>query len=143
MPDEPESPESESAEAKALRRLRELAADESALDAAREESAALDDEFHRRLDDLGARASQSREKRQRQVREEERSRTFDRDTARGTGVGLQVAYMIIGFPMAGLGLGWYLDDRFDANAWKPILVMGGATLGILMALVTLNRLERK
>lgn len=143
MADDREAPEPESAEAEALRRLRELSADDSAAEAARREAAALDDEFHRRLEDLGERASKAKDARDRQLREAERDRTFDRETARGTGVGLQIAYMIIGLPMAGLALGWYLDNRLDANAWKPILVMGGAAAGIVMALVTLNRLERK
>lgn len=143
MSDDREPPEPESAEAEAMRRLRELSSDESAVETARKEAAALDDEFHRRLADLGEKAAKTKETRDRQRREAERIQTFDRETARGTGVGLQIAYMIIGFPMAGLALGWYLDNRLDANAWKPILVMGGAAAGIVLALVTLNRLERK
>jgi len=143
MSDDRDPSEPESAEAEAMRRLRELSSDESAVETARKEAAALDDEFHQRLDELGERAAKTKESRERQRREAERTQTFDRETARGTGVGLQIAYMIIGFPMAGLALGWYLDNRLDANAWKPILVIGGPAAGIALALITLNRLERK
>lgn len=101
----------------------------------------VDDDFEQRLAQIEAKAGEARQKREVQKRMEREREGRDVSTTRGLGIGLSIAYTIIGLPMIGLAIGWYLDNRYNANAWKPILVMAGATIAIVFAVVQLNRSE--
>lgn len=101
----------------------------------------VDQEFEERLARFEERAEEAKKKRDAQKALERERQVSDVSTSRGLGVGLSIAYTIIGLPMVGLAIGWYLDNRFHANAWKPMLVMAGATAAIVYAVVQLNRNE--
>jgi len=102
----------------------------------------LEDDLEQKLQAIEAQAKEARARQRARSQEKERRAGTDQETARGLGLGLSIAYAIIGMPMVGLALGWYLDDRFNANAWKPMLVMLGAVAGIGYAVYQLNRNER-
>lgn len=48
---------------------------------------------------------------------------------KGTATGLQLAYALLGMPLLGLGLGYFLDDP-GGTTWKGVLGALGAVIGI-------------
>ena len=58
---------------------------------------------------------------------------------KGLGVGLAIAYTLLGLPMAGLGIGFLLDRMLGATIWKGIGTVVGAAGGIAFAVMMLNR----
>ncbi len=63
----------------------------------------------------------------------------DRDAYRGVGVGLTVAYTIIGVPLLGAAVGFLIDQSRGTSQWTGICTVAGAFLGVGFALFTLNR----
>ena len=61
------------------------------------------------------------------------------DDMRGLGFGMQVAYTIIGLPLAGAAIGWLVDRSTGAHFWVGICVLIGAALGVFAAIVLLNK----
>ena len=71
---------------------------------------------------------------------EERSRlASDAKANKGLGIGLAIAYALLGLPMVGLGVGYLLDRALDATAWKGVGTLVGAVAGIAFAVLMLNR----
>lgn len=122
------------------RRIREMGLDQpSAIDLAKEKTAKIDEEFEGRLRNLEARADKAKSLRQNQTREVNRKLASDREAARGLGIGISIAYTIIGLPLFGAGVGWLVDSRLGVDFWKGIGVLIGAILGIGMAFYMINR----
>lgn len=105
----------------------------------------LDPDLDAKLRAIEEKAKEARSRKSTGLTSEERQREIksDREAARGLGVGLSVAYTIIGVPMVGLAIGWFLDKQTDSNVFKAAFVVGGATLGIIMTVVILNREQNK
>lgn len=99
----------------------------------------LDEEFERRMKSLEERASAHRELRENEKREQERRTRGDRDAARGLGLGLSVAYTIIGLPVFGYGVGWLISRSTGSTTVAGFGMLIGAVLGIAVAIVMLNR----
>lgn len=112
----------------------------SARDPVREER--RESEFDVRLRDLETRAEKARQDREEQVRQEERRRNTERDSAQGLGIGLSIAYTILGLPLLGAGIGWLVDRQLDATFWMGMGAFIGAAAGIFMAILMLNRQNR-
>jgi F0F1-type ATP synthase assembly protein I len=55
------------------------------------------------------------------------------------GVGLTAAYAMIACVLAGLGVGWLLDGGSDSFAWRAILTLVGAVLGLGFAVFLVLR----
>ncbi|MEO7453231.1 MAG: AtpZ/AtpI family protein [Fimbriimonadales bacterium] len=55
------------------------------------------------------------------------------------GVGLTAAYSMIGCVVGGFGLGWLLDGGSDSMAWRAILTLVGAVLGLGFAVFIVLR----
>lgn len=102
----------------------------------------FDETLERKIADIESRASIQKQKAETAKRLEREQRQSNVSTSRGLGIGLSIAYTIIGLPMIGLAVGWYLDNRYHANAWKAILVMAGAVIAIVYAVLQLNRSEK-
>lgn len=99
----------------------------------------IDAEFEERMRKLEAKVEESKTVREAQQRESKRQMASDRESARGLGVGLSVAYTIIGLPLFGYGVGYLIDNSTGGEAAKGIAMMIGAVAGIGMAFVILNR----
>ncbi len=134
------------------RRIRELGIDGDSdgadtlseqVQAAREKNARLDDEFAGRLNALEERARQQKLLRDNQKREENRKMESSRQSARGLGVGLSIAYTLIGLPLIGVAIGWFLDSRTGGTAYKGIGAVAGTVLGIVMTVLLLSRADRQ
>ncbi len=138
--DKPINSEEISDEDELERRIRDLGLDETpAIDRAKQEAAKIDAEFEGRLKDLEHRANQAQSVRKNRSRELERKLSSDRDAARGLGIGISIAYTIIGLPLFGAGVGWLVDNRLGVDFWKGIGVLLGAIAGIMMAFYKINR----
>jgi len=61
------------------------------------------------------------------------------EAARGLGVGLSIAYTILGVPLVGLAIGWALDSHYQSNVFKGLGTVSGAVLGIILAFWMMNR----
>lgn len=106
---------------------------------AQEEIAGIDDEFHDRLRELEGRAQAAHGGYKRKEAEKERARRSDGESSRGLGVGLSVAYTILGMPMLGAGVGWFVDKQTRMSVFLGLGTVAGAVLGVVFALVILSR----
>jgi F0F1-type ATP synthase assembly protein I len=131
MPDEPES--SPDAERAIEERVRQAQA----------EIAGIDDEFHDRLRQLEARAEAAQGGYKKKEAEKDRVRKSDGESSRGLGVGLSVAYTILGMPMVGAAIGWFVDKQTGMKIFLGLGTVGGAVLGVVFALVILSRHQDK
>ena len=99
----------------------------------------FDPEFEERLSRMEDKARVAREKRQAQTATRETRFRQEQSDARGLGTGLSIAYVLIGLPLTGAALGWFLDRGTAGQTWQAILVLIGAVGGLGMAFLMLNR----
>ena len=99
----------------------------------------IDAEFDERMRRLESRVQESKAIRESKQREEKRQLEGDRESARGLGIGLSIAYTIIGLPLFGYGVGYFIDQSTGGTAAKGIAMMIGAVAGIGMAFYMINR----
>lgn len=122
------------------RRIRALGLDQTpSIDKAREEAAKIDEEFGERLKALEEKAKTVKEVRDNQNREKARKLESDRETAKGLGLGLSIAYTIIGLPILGAVIGWFLDSRMGGQTFTSLGVLIGSVLGIVAAVFMISR----
>ncbi len=105
--------------------------------------ALFDAEFEQRLEAFHGRVDKMKETRQEKERDTHRTQVRDRDSARGLGIGLSIAYTIIGMPLAGAGLGWLLDRALGTQTFVGIGVLVFGALGMFVALFVLSRNDKK
>jgi F0F1-type ATP synthase assembly protein I len=121
-------------------KLRDLDARlDAAKDQRREKEGLFDREFEQRLEKLHDKADQAKAVNDSVKREQERNWAAERSSARGLGIGLTVAYTIVGLPLVGAGVGWLIDRSLGTSGAVAIGVVAGAALGMVMALMMLNR----
>lgn len=101
-----------------------------------------DEAFDERLRELESRAEKHRVVREAARAKTQRQQSKDADSARGLGVGMTIAYAILGMPLVGAGLGWLLDERLGVKIWMGIGMLLGAVAGIGFAVLTINRVNR-
>lgn len=106
---------------------------------AQEEMAKIDRDFAAKAEALNARLDESRGRYENAKLKEEKENRSTGEASRGLGVGMTVAYAIIGIPLFGAGGGWLLDRALGGNAWQPILTVAGAFLGVGFAVFVLNK----
>ena len=61
----------------------------------------------------------------------------------GLGVGLSIAYTIIGFPLLGYGVGYLLQRLTGSAFWPSTLAMSGMVLGVAVAVFMLSKTQNK
>ena len=103
----------------------------------------LDEEFDARFEALHAKVDASRQQRERIKIAAERAQDSDAKAAKGLGIGLTIAYTILGMPLIGYGLGWLLDRELNTLIWKGFGVLLGAVVGVWYALVMLARTNKE
>ncbi len=125
------------------RRIKAMGLDSaSTIENAKQEAAKIDAEFEEKLRALEAKAQDRQSIRENQQREIKRKMTGDRDSAKGLGVGLSIAYTIIGLPLVGVVIGWFLDERSGTQVFKGIGVLVGSVLGIVATVIMLSRTNK-
>lgn len=99
----------------------------------------LDEEFDERMQKLEEKAAAHRAMRENVKKEEARKTKSDREAAKGLGIGLSVAYTIIGLPVFGYGVGWLIARQTGSTTVAGFGMLIGAVLGIAAAILMLNR----
>jgi F0F1-type ATP synthase assembly protein I len=126
------------------RRIRELGLDETpSIERAKQEGNKIDDEFSDRLKALEDKARAAKHQRHNQKREEARKSASDAQSALGLGIGLSVAYTIIGMPLVGMGIGWFIDYKIGSNSFRTIGAVAGMALGIFAGIAIFNKSNRQ
>lgn len=100
-------------------------------------------DFDDRLRDLEARAQAAKDRRETKARTEARRIASDAESHRGLGIGLTVAYAIIGVPLFGILVGYALDSAAGTNVYKGLGALLGSILGIAGAVIILNRQQNQ
>jgi F0F1-type ATP synthase assembly protein I len=98
--------------------------------------------FDEKLTQLDKRLQAAR-KNDEQRQEKTTSSSVGGETGRSMGIGLTVAYGIMGGPIAGWLIGMAIDRQMGTGGmWQGWLVMLGAVMGIVFAVVTLQRQQK-
>lgn len=105
----------------------------------KEEESLFDADFEERLRNLHARAEKAKNVEQARQKAKEEFSKREMSGAKGAGVGLTVAYMIMGLPMLGAGIGWLVDRKLGTNTWIGFGTLIGAVMGVAGAILTINR----
>jgi len=109
---------------------------------AKEEIAKLDDQFHERLKTLEEKAAAHKEKREIQAHQEKKRMASEGEAARGLGLGMTVAYILMTATLLGVLVG-YLFARFTpmGKALGQTNAMGiFTTLGMIVGVWMVIRL---
>jgi F0F1-type ATP synthase assembly protein I len=97
------------------------------------------DEFEERFKNLESRVGNTQQRRAEEKKQADRKLHSDAQAAKGAGVGLTIAYAILGLPMMGALIGYLIDKELGTNLWKGILTLIGAVIGVTFAVVVANR----
>lgn len=100
-----------------------------------------DAEFAGKLKDLEERAAQSKSRRETQAKQKAKEDKSSAEAAKGLGVGLTVAYAILGMPIAGLGIGWLIEKMGGPAGWQSGLILVGAVVGVVFAILVVNKTQ--
>ena len=101
-----------------------------------------DDDFEARMAGLQERGKQVEARRRAEKVEKSRQYAKEQDSAQGLGIGLTIAYAIIGAPVLGYFVGLGIDKlthRQDA----AFFALGGVVLGFFAAIMIANRQNAK
>lgn len=99
----------------------------------------VDAEFDERLRRMNRSVTRAGQARKNEANKKERERAQERESARGLGIGLTVAYTIIGFPLLGAGVGFLIDRSTGGTAGVTLGTVLGVGLGMAAAIFMLNR----
>ena len=108
---------------------------------AEEEGTAAASDLDAKLRDLEERARQSRRGLERAHAQDEAAKPASVESAQGLGVGLTIAYGIIGTPLAGWLVGMAIDRKPNGPVGAALTVIGAAA-GVVWAIVVLNRTNK-
>lgn len=102
----------------------------------------LHPDLSERLDKLDSRVKEVQLARLGRKAAEQKRAIAESDSARGLGIGLTVAYAIVGVPMLGALIGWLLDSSQGTTKYTGPSVVIGAALGMAMGLFLISRASR-
>ena len=97
------------------------------------------DEFDEKLHALEVKAQAMKERREAQKVQAEKEVKSTQMSNEGLGIGMTLAYTVLGLPLLGGIVGMFLDKATGGNAWIVIFGMGGMVLGIGCAVFLLYR----
>jgi F0F1-type ATP synthase assembly protein I len=140
MPDdEHKEPEEDELE----KRFREIEERAAALKQEHAAKADLGDDTHAALEEIERKAAALRATQEKKTTTLSEQRRVDSESSRGLGIGMTVAYIIVGIPLAGAGLGYLIDKALKASIFMGIGTLIGAIIGISMTVVIVNREANK
>ncbi|MBI5705496.1 MAG: hypothetical protein HZC36_00735 [Armatimonadetes bacterium] len=103
----------------------------------------IDPDLERRLSRIESQAKDARARNENVGSIPKRRSAKDAEDYRGLGVGLSIAYTIIGFPVLFAVVGLFVDRANGTSQWAGIGAIAGAALGMGMALFMLKRNEER
>ncbi len=110
----------------------------------REEADRLDQDFESKIQELEAKAAAAKGRaKEREVTpnlsEEKLGSASSLSANRGLAFGLQLAYTLVGVPMAFFGVGWLIDRSRGGNTWQTWLGLIGFGIAVTYTILLLNR----
>jgi F0F1-type ATP synthase assembly protein I len=96
------------------------------------------DDFDDRLRSLEEKAALLRGKQESKKQKESVRIASDQEQAQGIGLGIQIGYVIIGLPLAGVLFGVAADYFLKSNLFKGIGALVGAVVGVIIAIHMTN-----
>jgi hypothetical protein len=116
-------------------------------DAARDSIHQIDKDFDEKLNNIGDRVQSARQSADKFKPESNNASGMTPTEARGIGVGLTVAYSIIGTPLFMYGVGLLIDNATGTPAtatlkWSSGLLLLGAIFGVGFAIYTTQKLNK-
>ncbi|MEA2554608.1 MAG: hypothetical protein QOJ65_2784 [Fimbriimonadaceae bacterium] len=109
----------------------------------REQAQGIKTEFDGRMRQLEEKLRKVREEREGTKSQEDARIALDNSSSKGLGLGLSIAYTMMGMPLLGIAIGWFLDQSLGTNIWKGILAVVGAAVGLAFTVVSMNRVNRQ
>ena len=113
------------------------------VDQAKDEMDKATDDFDDRLNDLSTRAEAANQKYQSRKAQAAKNQKSDSEAAKGLGYGLTYAYVLIGPPIFGWGIGFLIEKSTGNDQLKSWLAIGGTLLGFAAMLFLLYRDQGK
>lgn len=103
-----------------------------------------DADMEARMQELEASARGARERHEsRQAEQKSSAPVADPEIARGTGLGLVIAYAVIGLPLGGFLIGYFLDGQRLNGPMGGILGLLGGVLGVGYAIYRVQTQARR
>lgn len=107
------------------------------------EDSKIDPAFEERLKAVETKGIEHKRKRETLKAQESKRNRVDAASTKGLGVGMTVAYAILGMPLFGAAVGWFIDQRLGISMWQGILMLVGAVAGIAFTVFTLQKSDTK
>jgi F0F1-type ATP synthase assembly protein I len=121
-------------------RLRQLEEElEQASAAHREKVTGIQSEFDERMRNLETKLDRVREQREGKRVQEQVRTNIDASASKGLGLGLQIAYTIIGLPLIGALIGYFIDRATGATLWTGLLAVAGMAGGVTLTVMFMGR----
>lgn len=102
--------------------------------AERNASSRFEEADHTKLADIERRASEARNRAATAGAIPDKDKKSESEDYRGLGFGLAVAYAIIGFPLLGAAIGWFVDRGTGAKVWVGYCALIGTFMGVGVAI---------
>jgi F0F1-type ATP synthase assembly protein I len=96
------------------------------------------EDFEARLRSLEHKTRTVVGQRKEQKREFDRRQRADAQSTKGLGVGLTAAYAILGMPLVGALIGYFIDRSLGTEIYLGILTLIGAVAGVVFAILTIR-----
>lgn len=101
-----------------------------------------DPEFADRFNKLNERVDSYRTKKATAAHQEGKRLKSEQESSRGMGLGLSIAYTIIGLPVVMALIGWLIDQKLQTTFWKGSLAFLGMIIGVFYAVTVLNKTNK-
>ena len=121
------------------RRFREIEERTAALREHHASQAHIPEETDSAIADIERRAAELKASQQQKVQVQTEQRQVSAGDSRGLGIGMTVAYVIVGVPLAGALVGWLIDKATKASIYTGFGTLLGAVIGIGMTIAIINR----
>lgn len=126
---------------------KEVLLDKASLAARRaeEEAEALHNDMDARLTELEKKAKSAKQSYRNAGTKAEHltgMNTVQPGSQRGLGIGMAVAMSIIGLPLSGFFVGWFIEMQGGSSQWKTWLGLGGAIVGIIHGAWMAQKLQK-
>jgi len=134
-----EEPEEDEIEA----RIKEMHAKTSEVADKHRSEADFDEDMLRRMDDIAEKARGLRAAGEKKEEAKAETRTVAAEDSKGLGLGFTVAYTIVGVPLLGIGIGWFIDRAAGTTVAKGLGAVIGMVVGVALVMTMINRTQEK
>jgi F0F1-type ATP synthase assembly protein I len=97
------------------------------------------DELDQRLEELARKAEAIKERKLAADVEAQKQVRMTQDANAGLGMGLTIAYAILGVPLAGALVGVLVQRTTGNPVWMPVFTLAGLVFGVLTAVILIQR----